>query len=126
MPKALSITRLDLTAEQLREAAARSTDADAARRMLALALVLEGYPRGEAANLCGERKQNPAAPEGRKAKGFCSEAWTAKPFATGLSATMPRALGGCPIASHPALNRASLRSRKLPSPSWFATGRILP
>jgi transposase len=57
MPKALTIARLDLTAEQLREAAARSTDADAARRMLALALVLEGYQRGEAANLCGMDRQ---------------------------------------------------------------------
>jgi len=57
MPKALTITRLDLTAEQLRQAAARSPDADAARRMLALALVLEGYQRGEAANLCGMDRQ---------------------------------------------------------------------
>jgi hypothetical protein len=93
MPKALTITRGDLTAEELREAAARSTDADAARRMLALALVLEGYQRGEAANLCGMDRQT---------------------LATGLSATMPRALGGCPIASHPAPNRGSLRRRRLP------------
>jgi transposase-like protein len=26
----------------------------------------------------GERKQNPAAPEGIKAKGFCSEAWMSR------------------------------------------------
>jgi transposase len=57
MPKALTITRGDSTAEELRAAAARSTDADAARRMLALALVLEGYRRGEAANLCGMDRQ---------------------------------------------------------------------
>ena len=39
---AVSITRTDLTAVELRGAAARSRDAPAARRMLALALVLEG------------------------------------------------------------------------------------
>ena len=93
MPKALTIARLDLTAEQLREAAARSTDADAARRMLALALVLEGYPRGEAVNLCGMDRQT-------------LRDWVICYNAEGF--------GGCPIASHPAPNRGSLRSRKLP------------
>jgi len=57
MPNALTITRADFTAEELREAAARSNDAKAARRMLALALVLEGYPRGKAADLCGMDRQ---------------------------------------------------------------------
>jgi hypothetical protein len=53
MPKALTIKRADYTAATLREAARRSNDADATRRMLALALVLEGYKRGEAGKLCG-------------------------------------------------------------------------
>ena len=57
MPKALAITRDDFTAAELREAAARSNDADATRRMLALALVLEGYKRGEAGKLCGMDRQ---------------------------------------------------------------------
>jgi putative transposase len=57
MPKAVAITRDDFTAVALREAAARSNDADAARRMLALALVLEGYNRGEAGKLCGMDRQ---------------------------------------------------------------------
>jgi transposase len=57
MPKALTITRADFTAEELREAAVRSNDAKAARRMLALALVLEGYQRGKAAHLCGMDRQ---------------------------------------------------------------------
>ena len=57
MPKALAITRADYTAVELREAAARSNDADATRRMLALALVLEGYKRGEAGKLCGMDRQ---------------------------------------------------------------------
>jgi hypothetical protein len=53
MPKALTITRDDYTAAELREAATHSNDADATRRMLALALVLEGYKRGEAGKLDG-------------------------------------------------------------------------
>ena len=57
MPKALTITRDDSTAAELREAATRSNDADATRRMLALALVLEGYKRGEAGKLCGMDRQ---------------------------------------------------------------------
>jgi transposase len=57
MPKALTVTRNDHTAAELREAAARSNDADATRRMLALALVLEGCQRGEAAKLCGMDRQ---------------------------------------------------------------------
>lgn len=57
MPIAVSITRLDLTASDLRQAAKRTDDADAARRMLALALVLEGKSRGEAAATCGMDRQ---------------------------------------------------------------------
>jgi transposase len=57
MPKALAITRDYFTAPELREAAVRSNDADATRRMLALALVLEGYKRGEAGKLCGMDRQ---------------------------------------------------------------------
>jgi transposase len=53
MPKAITITRQDYTAAELRVAAKRTDDADAARRMLALALVLEGKSRGEAARSCG-------------------------------------------------------------------------
>src|ERR1700726_2197153 len=45
MPAAISITRLDYTAAELRREAKRTDDADAARRMLALALVLEGKSR---------------------------------------------------------------------------------
>jgi transposase len=53
MPAAISITRLDYTAAELRREAKRTDDADAARRMLALALVLEGKSRAEAAKSCG-------------------------------------------------------------------------
>jgi transposase len=57
MPRAVSITRQDYTAAELRRAAKRTDDADAARRMLALALVLEGKSRGEASLSCGMDRQ---------------------------------------------------------------------
>ena len=50
---AVAITRTDHDATGLRRAAARAKDADAARRMLALALVLDGHSRREAAHSCG-------------------------------------------------------------------------
>ena len=53
----VTVIRADLTATGTREAAACSNDANAARRMLGLALVLEGYTRGEAARLCGMDRQ---------------------------------------------------------------------
>ena len=57
MSAAVAITRTELTAEELRRAAGRSRDAKAARRMLALALVLEGVDRKTAAETCGMDRQ---------------------------------------------------------------------
>jgi transposase len=57
MPAAVTITRKEYGAGELRRAAARTDDADAARRMLALAHVLDGRSRGEAAELCGMDRQ---------------------------------------------------------------------
>jgi len=54
---AITITRSEYTAAELRCAAARTQDAAAARRMLALALVLEGRSRTEAAKNCGMDRQ---------------------------------------------------------------------
>ncbi len=54
---AVAITRMELTAADLRGAAARAKDADAVRRMLALALVLEGQSRRDAAEACGMDRQ---------------------------------------------------------------------
>ena len=54
---AVAITRTELDAVGLRRAAAQSKDADAARRMLALALVLDGATRTEAAKQCGMDRQ---------------------------------------------------------------------
>jgi transposase len=57
MPAAVAITRKDYSARELRRIAARTHDGDAAPRMLALALVLEGKSRGEAASVCGMDRQ---------------------------------------------------------------------
>lgn len=57
MSAALAITRGDLTSAELRRTASKSRDAKAARRMLALALVLEGVDRKTAAETCGMDRQ---------------------------------------------------------------------
>lgn len=54
---AVTVTRLELSPAELRRAAAASRDARAARRMLAIALVLEGRSRAEAAETCGMDRQ---------------------------------------------------------------------
>ena len=54
---AVAITRTDKTAQELRASAAKVSDAKAARRMLAIALVLEGIGRKGAAETCGMDRQ---------------------------------------------------------------------
>ena len=54
---AVAITRTELDAAGLRAVAGRSRDAAAARRMLALALVLEGESRADAARAAGMDRQ---------------------------------------------------------------------
>jgi transposase len=54
---AIAITRVDLSASDLRQAAARCDDGAQARRALALALVLEGKSRAEAARSTGMDRQ---------------------------------------------------------------------
>ena len=54
---AVAITRRDLFAGELRREAARTRDAKAARRMLAIALVLEGRSREDASENCGMDRQ---------------------------------------------------------------------
>ena len=54
---AVEVTRRDLSAAELRREAARCRDADAARRMLAIAPVLDGHPRADAAATCGMDRQ---------------------------------------------------------------------
>ena len=53
----IAITRTGLDAAGFRRAAAREKDAAASRRMLALALVLEGRTRTEAAQAAGMDRQ---------------------------------------------------------------------
>ncbi len=53
----VAIVRTDLDATALRTAAARCKDAAVSRRMLAIALVLEGYNRTEAARAAGMDRQ---------------------------------------------------------------------
>ena len=57
MVAAVAISRTDLDAAGLRLAAGRERDAAASRRMLALALVLEGQSRTEAARAAGMDRQ---------------------------------------------------------------------
>ena len=57
MTAAVAITRTDLDSAGLRRAAARCGNAHAARRMLALALVLDGASRADAARAAGMDRQ---------------------------------------------------------------------
>jgi transposase len=54
---AVEVTRREHSIGDLRREAARAKDARAARRMLALALILEGRSRTEAAGQCGMDRQ---------------------------------------------------------------------
>ena len=57
MGAAVSISRLDLTSQQLRQAACVEKNGAVARRLLALALVLDGVDRKTAAQTCGMDRQ---------------------------------------------------------------------
>ena len=57
MSVGVEITRLELSSAELRREASRCGDARAACRMLAIALVLEGAARTEAAQSCGMDRQ---------------------------------------------------------------------
>ena len=57
MAAPVEVTRRDYTATALRSLSSRCTDATQVRRILALAMVLEGRPRTEAANLNGMDRQ---------------------------------------------------------------------
>ena len=53
----VAIARFDISASELREAAAGTGDARAGRRMLAIALVLDGWSRDAAAEACAMDRQ---------------------------------------------------------------------
>lgn len=53
----IAIRRMELTAAELRRASGKTKDVRASRRMLAIALVLEGVDRAAAAETCGMDRQ---------------------------------------------------------------------
>jgi transposase-like protein len=57
MAAAVAITRRDALADELRRAASRVHDGAVVRRLLALAMVMEGASRQEAAEACGMDRQ---------------------------------------------------------------------
>jgi transposase len=57
MSKPIEVTRREFSAGELRELAARTRDGAAVRRLLAIALVLEGHSRTEAARQNGMDRQ---------------------------------------------------------------------
>ena len=57
MGAAVRITRIELSSVELRSASARCADGAQVRRMLALAMVLEGLPRSEAVAMNGMDRQ---------------------------------------------------------------------
>ena len=57
MAGTIAITRREMTAAELRAASAKAKSARAARRSLAIALVLEGADRKTAAETCGMDRQ---------------------------------------------------------------------
>ncbi|HYI84879.1 MAG TPA: helix-turn-helix domain-containing protein, partial [Acetobacteraceae bacterium] len=57
MTAAVAVTRMDVVAAGMRRASGRERDGAAARRMLAIALVLEGTSRTEAARVAGMDRQ---------------------------------------------------------------------
>jgi transposase len=57
MGAAVTVTRKELTSAQLRSAARASEEPAQVRRLLAIALVLEGVPRQQAAKQCGMDRQ---------------------------------------------------------------------
>ena len=54
---AITVTRLDLSVAELRAAAKRASNTRQARRILAIANVLDGFSRDDAAQACGMQRQ---------------------------------------------------------------------
>ena len=57
MGKAIEITHLEHSASKLQDLAARAQDGAVARRLLGIALLLDGWSRGEAATASGMDRQ---------------------------------------------------------------------
>jgi hypothetical protein len=103
MGAAVSITRLDLTASELRKAASGEKDGAAARRILALALVLDGVDRKTAAETCGMDRLRPCG--------------------TGCIVTTPRDWPGFAISNRRVLDQ---NSRRGSNPNWPSLSMRVP
>jgi hypothetical protein len=99
MGAALAVTRLEHNASEFRSFAAKSGDGPQVRRLLAIALVLEGYSRTEAAELSGMDRQtlrdwvhryNDEGIDGLKSRSSRSPSWP--------STSIPRASLLCFLA----------------------------
>ena len=102
MGAAVSITRLDLTASELRKAASGEKNSAAARRILALALVLDVWT--------AKRRPKPAG-------------WTVRPCGTGCTVTTPRDWLGFAISNRQVPDQNSRRGSR---PNWPSLSRPAP
>ena len=101
----VSITRQDMDAAGLRAAAARSKDPAASRRMLALALVLEGRNRTEAARSAGMDRQT-------------LRDWVPRYNEAGLDGLRNRANPGAPPRKLTQAQEAEVAAWVRKGPSW--------
>ena len=101
----IAITRTDLDARGLRAAAGRIKDVAAARRMLALALVLEGRNRTGAARAAGMDRQT-------------LRDWVYRYNAQGLQGLTNRSNHGGPKRKPTAAQEAAVADRVRAGPTW--------
>jgi putative transposase len=98
------IKRTDFTAAELRAAAACADDTRVTRRALAIAMVLDGYPRAAAAELSGMDRQ-------------ALRDWVHRFNAEGLEGLSDRPRPGCLLACQPSrCSKSKLGSR--PDLTW--------
>ena len=100
----VAITRMEHTATELRRYAACSADASVARRLLALALVLDGHKREDAARSAGMDRQT-----------LCN--WVHRYNADGFAGLGDRYSGGAPSRLSP---DGSVKNLGRYAASWIA------
>ena len=122
---AVRVTRVDLTAAELRAASARCMDGAQVRRIPAVALVLEGRPRSEAAALNGMDRQtlcdwvhryNAVGTEGLKSRKSPGRA----PFLSGAEGGVA---GVGDPGTDPAMHRSCVGGARICGRKWPAAGR---
>ena len=104
MAGAIPITRNKITPAQLRTAAGRAKDGRVARRMLAIALVLEGADRKSAAETCGMDR--------RTLRDLCPAGYAQHAREKGCIATTPRGLRGWKTGAAAVAGYGSRRRRR--------------